>query len=91
MSSVRQPQVISLKNNIAVQELSSSTDKRPLFIKQGECYHKVSADAILYIESDNVYINVYTAERKYFVRSTIDQYLDLIQQNNFMRYIEAML
>jgi Response regulator of the LytR/AlgR family len=59
--------------------------KDALFIRQGQYFHKVKVDDILYMESDNVYINVYTVDRKILVRNTIQNYLDLINSSNFFR------
>ncbi len=56
-----------------------------LFIKQGTAYHKVRIGDITYLESDNVYINVHVANNKYLVRSTLDQYLEILNSNQFVR------
>jgi DNA-binding LytR/AlgR family response regulator len=59
--------------------------KDSLFIKQGQHFHKVRIDDILYLESDNVYIYVHTAKNKFLVRSTIQNYVELIGAKNFFR------
>lgn len=56
-----------------------------LFIKQGATYYKVRLDEILYLESDNIYIHVHTAGKKYLVRNTISQYLDILNAPQFFR------
>jgi DNA-binding LytR/AlgR family response regulator len=56
-----------------------------LFIKQGQHFHKVRIEDILYLESDNVYIYVHTCKGKFLVRSTIPNYVDLIGARNFFR------
>ena len=56
-----------------------------IFIKQGQQFHKVKVDDILYLESDNVYLNVHTLNNKMLVRSNLQDYLDLIGSNHFFR------
>jgi two-component system, LytTR family, response regulator LytT len=58
---------------------------KDLFIKQGSGYYKVRIDDILYIESDNIYIYIYTAIKKYMVRNTINQYLDILNSAQFFK------
>jgi len=56
-----------------------------LFIKQGTAYHRVRIADITYLESDNVYINVYIGNNKYLVRNTLDQYLQILNSDQFIR------
>jgi two-component system, LytTR family, response regulator LytT len=57
-----------------------------LFIKQGQHFHKVKIDDILYLESDNNYVNVYTRNNsKMLVRSSLPDYLDQIGSKQFVR------
>jgi DNA-binding LytR/AlgR family response regulator len=59
--------------------------KDALFIKQGQYFHKVPLNDILYLESENVYVFVHTVNNKLLVRSTIQHYLDLIGSPQFFR------
>jgi two-component system response regulator LytT len=59
--------------------------KESLFIKQGSAFTKVKIDDITYIESDNVYVNIFTLTNKLLVRSTIPAYLDIINVKHFVR------
>jgi len=59
--------------------------KDSIFIKQGQYFHKVRLDDIMFLESDNNYVNVHTRYNKMLVRSTIQDYLDLIGQKHFFR------
>jgi len=56
-----------------------------LFIKQGSQFHKVHYEDILYLESDHVYVCVYTAQRKFLVRTSLQQYLDELDEKVFIR------
>jgi two-component system, LytTR family, response regulator len=59
--------------------------KDSIFIKQGQFFHKVKIDDIIYLESDNNYLNVHTRYNKMLVRSTVNDYLDLIGLKHFFR------
>ncbi len=59
--------------------------KDSLFIKQGQSFQKVGIKDILYLESDNVYINVYLRNNKMLVRSTLQNYLELLHSDHFFR------
>ncbi len=59
--------------------------KESLFIKQGHLFHKVKVADIMYLESDNVYVYVYTTTNKLLVRSKLQDYLELIDSKQFFR------
>ena len=59
--------------------------KESLFIKQGQSFHKVKVADIMYLESDNVYVYVYTLQNKLVVRSKLQDYIDLIGSKHFFR------
>ncbi len=56
-----------------------------LFIKQGPQFHKVKLEDILFLEADNIYINVHTVKAKILVRHTLQDYLDIIGSMHFIR------
>jgi DNA-binding LytR/AlgR family response regulator len=56
-----------------------------IFIKQGTLFHKVKLEDILYLESDNVYVNVYTTNGKLLVRNTLPDFIELIGPKWFVR------
>ena len=82
---------ICLHNFSVSQQKQEPPDKgnyiirESLFIKQGQTFQKVKVADILYIESENVYICVYTAQNKFLVRSNLQHYIDLIGQKHFFR------
>ena len=59
--------------------------KDHLFIKQGQTYQKIKINDITFIESSDVYINVYTASNKFLVRNSIQNYLEQINNKHFLR------
>jgi DNA-binding LytR/AlgR family response regulator len=56
-----------------------------LFIKQANNFVKIKLDDITYLESDRVYLNVNTVHKKLVVRSTLPNYLEIINGKNFHR------
>ena len=56
-----------------------------LFIKDGDTFRKVQLNDILYIESDHVYLNIYTADKHYLVRNKLENFLGQYGQGNFFR------
>lgn len=56
-----------------------------VFIKNGQYFNKILINDILYIESDNNYINVHVADSKMLVRSNLQDYLELLASRNFFR------
>lgn len=56
-----------------------------IFIKDGNYFHKVKFDEILYLESENVYVNIYTTTKTLLVRSSMQQYIGNFDSKNFIR------
>jgi DNA-binding LytR/AlgR family response regulator len=67
----------------APQTLKPSKDF--IYIKDGTELHKVNFGDILCIESDHVYVCVYTAQRKYLVRTSLQNYMEQLDRNMFLR------
>ena len=59
--------------------------RKDIFIKDGTQFHKVAFEDILYLESDHVYVNVYTSRRKYLVRTSLQQYAEDLNNDIFIR------
>lgn len=56
-----------------------------IFIKDGYYFHKVKTDDIFYMESDHVYINVYTSSKKITVRASLNNYIENFSSDTFFR------
>lgn len=54
-------------------------------IKDGYNIVKIDHDDILFIKSDNNYIDIQTTSKKYSVRQTLDGFLEEIVHSNFIR------
>ena len=59
--------------------------KDVIFIKESQLFHKVEINEILYIESDNVYLNIHTAKRQYVVRTKLDSFINGFTKGVFFR------
>lgn len=68
-----------------------AADKDYLFLKEGSIQHKVIIDEILYLESDHVYVTVFTAGRKYLVRASLQQYAEQLDPAVFIRIHRSYL
>lgn len=56
-----------------------------IFIKEGQVYNKVNYSDIVYLESEHVYIRVHTTEKNFLVRSSMQDYLEHFDKQNFIR------
>jgi DNA-binding LytR/AlgR family response regulator len=59
--------------------------KKSIFVKDSHLYRKIVFKDILYIKSDNVYIEIYTTGKTYVVRSTLKDFLKKLPQDDFLR------
>ncbi len=59
--------------------------KDSLFIKQGQSFHKVKLDDVLYMESQNVYVRLYSLSGNFLVRSSIPACMELLNDKRFYR------
>ena len=59
--------------------------KDVLFIKERELFHKVEMKDIHYVESDNVYLNIYTAKKHYVVRTKLEDFINGFVKGDFFR------
>ena len=56
-----------------------------IFIKEGHHFHKVKFSEILYLESEHVYVQVHTTDKKFLVRTSMQQYLLHFDEKKFFR------
>lgn len=47
-----------------------------LMVKSKECYVKLNIDEIQYIQSDHIYLDVYTSNKKYVVRQSMVDFME---------------
>lgn len=56
-----------------------------LFIKEKELFYKVNVNDILYVESENVYLNIFTAKKNFLSRTKLDDFINDFTDGQFMR------
>lgn len=54
-----------------------------IFIKQDTLYHKVRFADIIYMQSDHVYLEIYTATQKFLIRTSLGSYLEKLPADTF--------
>jgi two-component system response regulator LytT len=69
----------------AVEKKENVQINDSLFIKTGQRFNKVKLADILYIETNNVYLNIYTEKQKLVVRKNLQEYLKIIGSPEFIR------
>lgn len=67
-----------------VNRNNSQTDEY-IFIKENKVLHKVLPNEILFIESNHVYINVYTTSHRFLVRSSLQHFWEMLNSDCFIR------
>jgi len=70
--------------------LDSDTDTTAIlsdsiFIKKQHIYHRISFSEILYIKADNVYLEVYTTDKIFVVRSSLKEYYTKLPSKFFYK------
>jgi DNA-binding LytR/AlgR family response regulator len=73
------------KKHNATSTLAKSKFTGSIFIKEGEVFQRVELADIVYLESDHVYLNLYTADKKYLIRSKLEDFLTDYSTGNFVR------
>lgn len=64
---------------------NKNISKKSIFVKDSHLYRKIIFKDILYIKSDNVYIEIYTTSKTYVVRSTLKDFLKKLPTDDFLR------
>lgn len=70
---------------MAQTTLPSPGLKDVVFIKEGSIFRKVNTSDIVYVESDNVYLNIYTDSKHYVVRTKLDDFIADHSPQHFFR------
>ena len=75
------------KNNdrIKAVRVGAKPLQNSLFIKEGDYFHKVLFNDIIYLGSEHVYVTVHTKQRKFLVRASMQEYLENFDPAKFIR------
>ncbi|MCB9252509.1 MAG: response regulator [Flavobacteriales bacterium] len=74
-----------LKPPVSRADNSEYFNKDFVFIKDGYYFYKIKFNDIYFIESDHVYINIFTNAKKMTVRSSLGHFLDNINKEAFVK------
>ncbi|HSD13028.1 MAG TPA: response regulator transcription factor [Flavobacterium sp.] len=69
----------------AIQLASFKKRKGYTIIKDGYSEVKLEHDDIVYVKSDNIYIDIVTTNKKYVLRNTLDNFLSELNNTNFCK------
>ncbi|MES2798971.1 MAG: response regulator transcription factor [Bacteroidota bacterium] len=77
-NSIRAAVEIALSNYLSKRkmEVKKSSNKDFLFVKQDSFFVKIQFKDLFFIKSDGVYLELYTTDKKYLVRETINGMLE---------------
>jgi DNA-binding LytR/AlgR family response regulator len=56
-----------------------------IFIKEGDIFYKINLKDILYVGSENVYLNIHTSSKTYVVRNKLESFINAYAHHNFVR------
>jgi len=69
---------------VSTQSISQALSDS-LFIREASIYHKIKLNEILYVESENVYLNIYTKEKCHVARMKMEDFLSDYAHGSFFR------
>lgn len=67
------------------KHLSNSVLRNSIFVKKNQHYYRIPFDDIQYVKADNVYLEVYTEDKNFLVRSALKDYLEKLPSRQFYR------
>jgi DNA-binding LytR/AlgR family response regulator len=66
--------LVNFKDNVSTESTHQYL-KNVIMIKEGDLYHKVELDDIVYIKCENVYLHIHTRDKIYLIRNTLESFL----------------
>ena len=67
------------------KRLSPKPENGFVYLKDGNTIRKISTDEILFVESEHVYVKVYTSQRSFLHRSSLQQFNLEINNDKFIQ------
>ncbi|MEX0811046.1 MAG: response regulator [Chitinophagales bacterium] len=64
---------------------NSPKQRKFALIKDGHLFHKINFNDILYIESDNVYLSIYTPQKKFVIREKLGNFIQENPNSDFVK------
>lgn len=76
---------VALAKNMEIQSNQENPLEGTLFIKDESFYHKIHLDEILYLKSDDNYIELFLKDRKHLVRGTLKAFQPKLPKELFVQ------
>lgn len=71
---------------IAKQKTSSkSNTEKSIVIKDGSNSYKINLNDIIYLKSDNVYVELFLTNKKHIIRQSLDSFIEELNYSNMIR------
>lgn len=67
------------------QRAAGNEEEKIILLKDGSLTVKVSKEKILWLKSDNIYVEVKTAAKTYLVRNSLERFLEELNDASFVR------
>ncbi len=73
--------------HVTIELIKNKQSLKPntIVVKDGGLNVKVNTDDIFYIKSDNNYLELFTAKKKYVLRMSLEKFLEENENHNFIR------
>ncbi len=69
---------------IAIDKVEKDSNESFIYVKAKDCYEKLDLKEIIYAQSDHVYIDLFTATKKYVIRQSLNEFIEK-NQGYFIR------
>ena len=70
---------------LEIYKSRNPNNEKVIEIKEGNFNYHIKHIDILYIKSENVYIEIKTIQKSYLIRNSLDNFLKLIDDENFIK------
>lgn len=70
---------------LEIYKSKNTTLSQTIEIKDGQLNIKVNHDAILWVKSENIYLEIKTKLKTYIIRKSLDRFLETLNNSNFIK------
>ena len=76
---------MDLYTTLEIIKARTLNDENSIIIKDGHLNVKIKHADILWLQSENIYVEIKTKEKTYLIRNSLDKFLDELNSNSFFR------
>lgn len=66
---------------LAVDNFQEHRKSKTILVKTRECFEKINIEEILYVQSDHIYLDIYTSKKKYVIRQALADFTEKYNEN----------